>query len=254
MSTPNLAEIVEKVRTDSAFEVYVAGGGVEDELNDVRLVNAGFKEKNYIRAVWNVKKNNSYERRTDLATMPKLGNFSICRMVGEDLVKREPSLDNVGIVAYGPMKYTEKVERKVGWFRKVQERVERKSPLSSYLRDGDNRDAYFVRFVINADVPDGCGRKGGEKPILTLIGTKQLVEQIVGYIRQNPSEYRNLLEAILPAEGSDDYKFPQVNSGILGRMGPVDRIALLDAEKKPRGSLANKLKRYAEWKEIQRAG
>jgi len=231
--SPELEEIARKVLGESALEVYLWASGRAKDLNDVCLGDRFSMSDNYVRAVHNVSES-------------KLEFYKICSqdslLYGREEVRGleargHSPLNSLNIVAYGPAKC---IERKGLIFKKE---VERSPPLSDFVKNGGSRDAYFMKFVINADVFDSAGRQG-QYPVLTIVTNRQVVEQVVGYLRQNPQQYESVVRAILPKD-----RFPKVNSGILSQMRVTGNLVLLDAEKVPRDSqetAVEKIERYGE--------
>jgi len=231
-SSLELEEIAKRVLGESALEVFVQACGRAKDLNDVCLGDKFSMSDNYTRAIHNVS-----DSKLELLKICSQDSLLYGREEVEGIADRNPSFNSFNIVAYGPTKC---IERKGLIFKKE---VEKTAPLSDFVKNGGSRDAYFIKFVINADVPDSCGRTN-RFPVLTIVTNRQVVEQAVEYLRQNPQQYESMVRAILP-----ESMFPKVNSGILSQMRVTGNLVLLDAEKVPRDSretVAENLERYGE--------
>ncbi len=233
MTNPSkLEEIAGRVLRESALEVYIQACGRARELNDV-CFEGGFhsKDMNYVRAVHNVS-----EDKLVFYSLDSLEPYLYPTI--RELEARAKPFDSLNIVAYGPIRY---IERKGLIFKKE---VEKTAPLSDFVKNGDSKDAYFMKFVINADIRDSAYRNSPNFPVLTIVAPEQVVRQIVDYLRQNPGQYESLVRAILPKS-----MFPKVNAGILDKMKATGRLVLLDTEKVPRDSqesMAEKVRKYGE--------
>lgn len=227
---PKLEEIARRVLGESALEVYVWASGVP-ELNDVCLGDRFSTCDNYVRAVHNVS-----DSKLELLKICSLSSMLYSREEVDGIANKNPPFNSLNVVAYGPAKCT---EIKGLIFKKE---VEKTAPLIDLVKNGDSRDAYFMKFVINADIRDSAGRNSPNFPVLTIVAPEQVVEQVVGYLRQNPQQYESVVKAILPKS-----MFPKVNSGILSQIRVTGRLVLLDTERVPRDnqkSMAEKVRKY----------
>lgn len=82
-------------------------------------------------------------------------------------------------------------------------------PLKYIVNTDDMRRAYLLQFFIQKFVPDGGGRGGGY-PVVYVVASINLVEEIVSFLLRNPDLYIDLVREFLPKS-----LFPNVNRGIL---------------------------------------
>ncbi|MBU1019875.1 MAG: hypothetical protein KJ847_01565 [Firmicutes bacterium] len=236
-----LPDLIERIRKEAGFEVYIWAADRYD-LNDWPE-QQNESQDNYTRAVSNLINLNPGKSNFD-----SFINSTTCEAIGGFA-----GFDNdFNVVAYGLFprmgyfeeeelteRYVEKKKKGFAGFLGFKEWVPVEGiekitklkcygsiPLSKIVSSQDDGDAYFVRLTIKSDILDAPGRRMITYPSLTIIGSQDLVKTIVEYLENNPEEYMEFIKSALPAE-----EFPNVNKGIIDISQPFDRLVFLDANK-----------------------
>jgi len=226
-----MESLIERVKKEAGIEVYFPAQGRSD-LNDWH--NPHNDDSNYVRAVHNLRNPlcNSY---------PTFGLHS------------EPKEADSGsdFVSYGALSYKKTIKKEVPCFEKVSQKkpgllgllgmIETRTKkiietvdetvtvnllVKDYVLSDCSEKAYFVRMTLNAKVEDKFGRVASDYPALTVVGTKNLVDEIVSCLKSNPLNYLSFIRALVPVD-----KFPNVNNGIFEKAKPGKDIVFISDDK-----------------------
>lgn len=235
-----IQDLVERIRNESGFEVFVGSGGRED-LNDW---HDGEGDKlNYIRAICNLK-----NPSTNVDVGSKISRAVWTTLGGAP--GGEPYREhNLNVVSYGLLPKEKKVpvasityqdtEKREGLLGRLgltkQERKEMprtktiydgSQPLNDIVNTDNSGDAYFINLTIRADILDDRKRICPIPPSLTILGDKDFITTIVSYLEDNPNDYMNIISSVLMQE-----KFPNVHKGIVEKAETPNTIVFIDADK-----------------------
>ncbi|MBT7902229.1 hypothetical protein HN587_00045 [Candidatus Woesearchaeota archaeon] len=237
----NLSELVEKIRKEAGFEVSVHARGRTD-LNDwdADLFTRSKPRYHQTKAVYNRKIRERYIFSLEAV------NGAIGGHISRD--QRE-----LNVVAYGKLpratkkiveeetqgyhitKYVEAFGRILLSYQKyikpVKNSVERTfyegvQKLCDVIKTESTVDAHYVQLTIPAKIREGFHDAGfAGVPVIAFFGTQELTQEIVKYLANNPGQYNEFIEQILPEE-----KFPKVYGGIVKKMNSNDKLVFLNTD------------------------
>jgi hypothetical protein len=225
-------EIADKVLREAGFEVFVHAAGRED-LND-----------------WHPEKLNNYVRAVHLLRHPSTSFTDSFPGIYAAIGGYACENPQFNVVAYGLLPKEVTVQREVGkkrWekrkksglsglfggeedvlvpYTSVESVIEYqgKQRLSDLVETQDTSDAHFAELSIRARIEDRPSRRVGKFPVLNIIGSRNLIQEVVGYLSCNPKLYDEFIKSLLSKE-----RFPRVNSGIVAKTRPAEAIVFLDA-------------------------
>jgi len=233
-----IKRLVDKIREKAGSMIYVwAGGRPEwnDWPNDKSKIGSGATNTiYYTRAIQNIKNPEENCERIDesirasltgsLKNAPNASHSdldfdlaSYGTLIGEKQIAYEPVIVRArGIRGLFGGKETVYGQREVPG---------KPYKLSELVNANSNEEASFVRASLRVHLTDNGGRRALH-PSLTVIGNKQLTDEVISYLMQNPTQYLELAKQIFPRE-----KFPNINTGILGHVKNADSVVFLDADR-----------------------
>ena len=194
--------IVERLRKEAGFEVFVHAGGREEELND-GIMSARKGSNVYVRAVHNLKPQFvNYGSTTGLGfgpspTMPSEARLKIDAAKATELKVEGFSTNYCVYITL------------VGKKSQIPDKVRPYFTLNEMLDTQDNGFAYRILIYLPADVRDDFGRRG-DFPRITLIAGQDLTERVASHLLNSPQDFEALIRGLIPKK---DY--PNVNKNIL---------------------------------------
>ena len=197
-----LEYLVEKLRKEAGFEIFVGAGGREEELNDgIMRLRKGSNV--YVRAVHNLRPefvNYSSTSGLMLGPSPVMPPEARLRIDADNATELKVEDFSKRYCVYITL---------IGKNSPIPEKVRPYFTLNEILNTQDNGFAYRILIYIPAYVRDDFGRIG-DFPTITLIAGKDLTERVSSHLLNFPQDFETLVRGILPKK---DY--PNVNKNIL---------------------------------------
>lgn len=210
-----LEHLVERLRKEAGFEVFIHAGGREEELNDGIMLGKGSNV--YVRAVHNLRPefvNYSSTSGLMFGSSPVMPTEARLRINADNATELKTENFSERYCVYITL---------VGRKPPIPDKIIPYFTLNEILDTQDNGFAYRIFIYIPADARDAIGR-GGDFPTITLIAGKDLTERVASHLLNFPQDFEGLIRGLIPEK---DY--PNVNKNILDiKRFPMYGIHVID--------------------------